>query len=49
MGDDGGEEGKLKKPLLLDADDGVSPPSPKTNFGGQMKNPLAGGLIADPC
>lgn len=58
VGDDGGDEGKLKKPLLLDADDGVSPPppppppppaSPNTNFGGQMKNPLAGGLIADPC
>ena len=51
MGDDGGDDGKLNKPLLVVVVlllDGASP-SPKTSLGGQMKNPLAGGFDDDPC
>ena len=56
VGDDGGDDGKLNKPLLvvvvvvvvllLLLDD--ASPSPKTSLGGQMKNPLAGGFTDDP-
>jgi hypothetical protein len=53
VGDDGGDDGKLNKPLLVVVAvvlllDGASP-SPKTSLGGQMKNPLAGGFDNDPC
>ncbi len=55
MGDDGGDDREPNSPLLvvvLLADDDVGvggSPSPKTSLGGQMKNPLAGGLADDPC
>lgn len=52
VGDDGGDDREPNSPLLvvvLLADDGVGSPSPKTSLGGQMKNPLAGGLADDPC